>query len=165
MASGFRQTLLSLRERLADAIYPQPKVGLAVLVFDGEKLLLGKRAKAIGRDHWQASGGHLEFMESFEACALRELAEETGLIGIKPRIVSVTNNPYPHARKHYVTVWVAVEADDVTALQNLEPTKCHGWQWFHIDSLPSPLFEASGILTSDGLKHVLRNSLGPVEQV
>lgn len=148
-----------LRERIADFLYPQPKVGIGVLVFNSGRVLLGERAKEIGRGSWQASGGHLEFMESFEDCALRELFEETNLIGINPRVVSVTNNPFPAFAKHYITVWVAVEVEDTASLRNVEATKCRGWQWFDFDDLPSPLFEASGVLTPDSLHRLSKMAM------
>ena len=58
----------------------KPRVGLGVLIFNSKnQILLGKRIGSHGESTWAPPGGHLEFGESFEACATREAFEETGL--------------------------------------------------------------------------------------
>lgn len=42
-------------------------------------MLLGKRAGSHGDGTWAPAGGHLEFGESIEACARREVRQATGL--------------------------------------------------------------------------------------
>jgi 8-oxo-dGTP pyrophosphatase MutT (NUDIX family) len=57
-----------------------PRVGLAVfLVDDRGYVLIGKRKGAHGSGTLALPGGHLEWNESFEECATRELLEETGV--------------------------------------------------------------------------------------
>jgi 8-oxo-dGTP diphosphatase len=58
---------------------------LCYAVRDG-KVLLMHRTKQPNLDLWIAPGGKLEFDESPEECALRELYEETGLVGRQPRL-------------------------------------------------------------------------------
>lgn len=49
-----------------------PKVGLGILVFnEQDEILLGKRINAHGSESWGPPGGHLEFGETFEKCAIR----------------------------------------------------------------------------------------------
>lgn len=48
-------------------------------VFRGRQVLLVKRANAIGRGLWSLPGGKIEPGETVDACALRELFEETGI--------------------------------------------------------------------------------------
>lgn len=44
----------------------RPKVGVGVLIVDGNKILLGKRKNAHGDGCWAPPGGHLEFGESWQ---------------------------------------------------------------------------------------------------
>ena len=87
-----------------------PRIGVGVLVFREGKILLGKRKNSHGAETWQAPGGHLEFGESIEDCAKREVLEETGL-----RISELKKGPYTNdffkssdetQNKHYVTLFI-----------------------------------------------------------
>lgn len=56
-----------------------PGLGVGVLVIENGRVLLGKRKGSHGAGTWSAPGGHLEYGESIENCAEREVLEETGL--------------------------------------------------------------------------------------
>ncbi|KAF9774947.1 hypothetical protein IL306_006988, partial [Fusarium sp. DS 682] len=59
---------------------PHPRVGVAALIYNHDgKFLTGKRIGSHGAGTIQFPGGHLEYGESFLACAERETLEETGL--------------------------------------------------------------------------------------
>ena len=94
---------------------------------------------------WAPPGGHLEFGESVEACASRELLEETGLKPLSLKLGPWVENLMENGEKHYITLFVFIESfEGEPAI--LEPDKCKGWEWFAIESLPHPLF--SPILTA-----------------
>ena len=57
----------------------RPKVGIGVMIFKDDKILLGKRKGSHGEDEYAFPGGHLEYMESFAGCARREVSEECGI--------------------------------------------------------------------------------------
>jgi 8-oxo-dGTP diphosphatase len=115
-----------------------PRVGVGIAVVKNGKVLLGKRKKAHGSGHWGFPGGHLEFGESVEDCAKRELAEETGLQAVSIRLSSWTSDLIENT-KHYITLLTFVDNFEGTP-QLLEPEKCEGWEWFSWDALPNPLF-------------------------
>ncbi len=116
-----------------------PRIGVACIVQRGGKVLLGKRKGAHGVGSWAPPGGHLEFGESVEACALRELLEETGLATTTVRLGSWTENMLEGGEKHYITLFAFFD-DCKGQPQLMEPEKCEGWQWFSWDALPEPLF-------------------------
>ena len=117
----------------------RPKVGIAVCVVNDGKVLFGKRLNAHGDSTWSFPGGHLEFGESFEECAMREVLEETGLEVSSLEFVTCTNDVFPVEKKHYITVYMKAIAKNTDA-QILEPDKMVDWQWFDWDNLPTPLF-------------------------
>ncbi|HEY4254721.1 MAG TPA: NUDIX hydrolase [Chlamydiales bacterium] len=116
----------------------RPLVGVGVIVQQGGKVLLGKRKGAHGAGHWSFAGGHLEFGETIEQCAARELLEETGLKALSLEVGPWTSDLFEN-EKHYITFFVfAHEFQGTPTL--MEQDKCEGWQWFDWKNLPTPLF-------------------------
>lgn len=118
----------------------RPKVGLGVLIFKDKKVLLGKRKNAHGAGEYAFPGGHLEFMESFEDCARREVREETG-IEIENIRFQYLGNITSYGNKHYVQIMLMADWKEGDA-KVLEPEKCEAWEWFDLESLPEPMFES-----------------------
>jgi ADP-ribose pyrophosphatase YjhB (NUDIX family) len=119
-------------------------VGVLVVSGGGDKVLLGRRKGAHGAGTWALPGGWLEKGESFEACALRELEEETGLVDVAgPPAAApfVSNNVARMDGVHSVTVFVRVDVAGEPDAEVREPHKCHEWAWHAIgDALPEPVF-------------------------
>ncbi len=113
-------------------------VGVAVIIQKGDFVLLGKRKNAHGQGSWSFPGGRLEFGETLEVCARREVLEETGLHIDIVRQGPTTNNIFPDG-VHSITIFMAAECGSGTP-ENLEPDKCEGWEWFSWSALPQPLF-------------------------
>lgn len=120
------------------SIKSYPRVGVGVVVVQHGKILLGKRKGSHGPGTWCTPGGHLEFGETVEECANRELIEETGLRACSLKLGPWSNN-FIEETKHYVNLYVLVSQFEGEP-QLLEPDKCEGWQWFDLDYLPAPLF-------------------------
>lgn len=132
---------------------PVPRVGVVVFVLKGKSVLLGRRRATICNSAFALPGGHLEFGESFEACAAREVKEETGLDIDNIEVLKVTNNLFHEGAEpsHYIMIVLrAVLANPNQLPQNLEPDKCDGWDWYEWDSLPRPLFWPLEKLLQDG---------------
>lgn len=128
---------------------PAPRVGVGVIVLREGKVLLGQRIGAHGAGTWALPGGHLEFGESIEQCALRETQEETGLQVEVLAPGPYTNDPMPEDGRHYVTAFVLARADRGEPVVR-EPQKCLRWAWFAWDELPSPLFQPLQSLIAQG---------------
>ncbi|TKA29100.1 hypothetical protein B0A54_16210 [Friedmanniomyces endolithicus] len=115
----------------------EPRVGVAVFVFQNTQdghFVVGRRKGSHGAGTYALPGGHLDFGESFEQCAAREVKEETGLDVQDVRFLTATNTVFGDTGKHYVTIFmtamvVANLDGSVAEPQRLEPDKCEGWSW------------------------------------
>jgi len=116
-----------------------PRVGVAALVVFKNKVLLGYRVTQHGNGFWGFPGGHLEFGESPEDCALREAWEECGLRLRNISFYALSNDVFTDTGKHYITLHMRADVDDPT-ITNQEPDKHKDWQWFAWNNLPQPLF-------------------------
>jgi 8-oxo-dGTP diphosphatase len=115
------------------------RIGIGVFVFRDNKFLMGCRRGAHGAETWSVPGGHLEFGETWEQTAAREIEEETSLKIRNIRFGAVTNDIFHDEKKHYVTIWMLSEWDSGEATM-VEPDKFVELGWYHFDSLPDPLF-------------------------
>lgn len=99
----------------------EPRVRVATVVPRGDSLLLVRHRKG-DRAYWMLPGGGLDFGETFEACAIREIREETGLDISIERMLYLSEAICPHGSRHVVNVYMlgrleggtlAVPAEDV----------------------------------------------------
>lgn len=118
---------------------PQVRVGVGVFVFKDGMFAMMQRKGAHGEGTWSVPGGHLEFGESFEDTAKREVEEETGMVITNVRFGAVTNDFFETENKHYVTIWVLSDWQS-GELMIMEPNKCTSVEWSTFEALPSPLF-------------------------
>ncbi|MFO8083615.1 MAG: NUDIX hydrolase [Desulfobacterales bacterium] len=132
-------------------MHNRPLVGVAVIVKKDDKVLLGKRKSSHGSGTWALPGGHLEFNESIEDCAKREVSEETALFIKNIRYAAFTNDIFKDDGKHYVTLFVISDYSH-GVLELKEPEKCSGWEWFQWCFLPEPLFLPLKNLLKQGFK-------------
>jgi len=118
--------------------------GIMLLNRDGQ-VLLGKRhvdpekadSELNGAGTWTMPGGKLEFGESFEEGARRELMEEAGMYLERVKVVCVNNDKTDDA--HFVTVGMFSEYFRGEP-RVIEPDEITEWQWFDLSDLPSPMF-------------------------
>lgn len=116
----------------------RPLVGIGIMILKEGNALVGKRLSSHGTGEYSFPGGHLEYMEGFEECALREIAEECGVKVKNVRFLVLTNTRV-YAPKHYVHIGFVADWESGEP-QVLEPDKCESWAWYPLDALPTPLF-------------------------
>ncbi len=135
--------------------------GFGVMILKDNKILLGQRhvdpekASSLmnGEGTWTMPGGKLDFGESFEEGAMREVMEETG-IEIKKedlKVISLTNDIVPTA--HFVTIGLLCTNFKGDA-KVMEPDEITQWQWFDLENLPTPLFKPSEKIVKNYLDNV-----------
>jgi 8-oxo-dGTP diphosphatase len=116
-----------------------PRVGIGVFVWKNGAFLMGQRRGAHGNNSWSVPGGHLEYLESWEACAAREVLEETGMEITNIRFLTATNDLFTEEGKHYVTIWMQSDWQK-NEPRILEPDKFVRMEWRNFSDLPEPLF-------------------------
>ncbi|KAL9626185.1 MAG: hypothetical protein Q9204_007511 [Flavoplaca sp. TL-2023a] len=123
---------------------PVVRVGVGVFILEtslqqsteNRRFLLGKRINAHGAGTWATPGGHLEFGETPETCAAREVLEETGLRITNIQFLTATNDFMPADNKHYITLFVVCSRENPREEPRiLEPHKCEAWEWASWESL------------------------------
>ena len=117
----------------------RPKVGVGVIIYKENKVLLLKRKNTHGEGSWSPPGGHLEFNEELEDCARREVEEETGLKVKNIKFIGITNDMFREEGKHYLTVFMVCDYES-GEVENREPEKCTDIDWFEWGNLPENLF-------------------------
>lgn len=117
----------------------RPRVGVGVIIRRDEEILLIRRKHVHGAGSWSTPGGHLDFGESPEACAVREAEEETGVVVRNLGYRAITNDVFKAEGRHYVTIWFEGDYQAGEPIVNA-PHEMSEVGWFRRDDLPSPLF-------------------------
>jgi ADP-ribose pyrophosphatase YjhB (NUDIX family) len=97
--------------------YPaQPMVGIGVVVWRGDKVLLIKRGNPPRTGEWGLPGGAQKLGETIMQAAVREAREETGLdimpLGIITALDAITRDKEGKTEFHYTIIDVAAESRD-----------------------------------------------------
>ena len=131
--------------------------GFGVVLFRRNKILLGKRhpdpdkADSAFRSsgEWCLPGGKIEWGESLEKGATREVKEETGITIQNPKVISVHNCKNKHA--HFLTVGLVAKKWRGKE-KVMEPDEITEWKWFDIKKLPYPRYFPSFEVIENFLK-------------
>jgi len=116
-----------------------PRVGVGVLLVDElDRVLLTLRNCPPEAGCWSIVGGKLDFLETLEECAAREVREEVGVEVSIQSLLCVTDHCLPQENRHWVSPAYLARVRSGSAV-NCEPEKTADVQWFPLDRLPSNL--------------------------
>lgn len=105
--------------------HPIPSVAVLPLLPDGRVLL----ARRVDSDRWSLPGGLVDWGETVEECARRELEEECGLqlVAIE-RLIGVYSSPDRDPRAHGINVAVAAHVSGTPEIGDpLEISELHAF--------------------------------------
>ncbi len=120
--------------------------GFGVMILnEKDQVLLGRRhedpnkADSVFRvsDVWTMPGGKLEYGESFEEGATREVLEETGIKLRNPKVMCINQDMNEHA--HFITIGLFSREYEGYP-QVMEPEEITEWKWFDLDKLPENIY-------------------------
>ena len=117
----------------------RPAIGVGIIITKDEQVLLLKRKYVHGDGSWSTPGGHLEFGESPEECAIREAKEETGVSVTDLKFRAITNDIFERDGMHYITIWMGGRYLSGEPVVN-DPHEMAEVGWFTWEVLPKPLF-------------------------
>lgn len=127
--------------------YPRPAVTADAVVITKKpipKVLLIERGDEPFKGHWAFPGGFMNMDETTEACAIRELKEETGLELDNPKQIGTYSeiDRDPRGRTISVVYLFEIESErEVTGQDDAAKA-----QWWDIKNLPELAFDHKEIL-------------------
>jgi 8-oxo-dGTP diphosphatase len=129
--------------------HPHPAVTTDIVIFtiheDELKVLLIRRAGEPFRNRWALPGGFVGIDEDLEACALRELREETGITGVYLEQLYTFGAPDRDPRERVITVayYALVPIDRLHIRPASDASEV---DWFSCGRLPPPAFDHAQII-------------------
>lgn len=136
-------------------------VGCGVLLLnDKGQFLMMKRASKHATGTYAIPGGWMEFGETFERVAEREVMEELGVEIENVKVLGATNNIFPMENKHTVAIILAAKLKSGTP-RIMEPDKCESIAWYDDwEQLPTPLFtDYNKYISKEQIQNYVKSNL------
>ena len=134
--------------------WPRPSVTTDIVLLAGREaglsVLLVRRKGEPFAGQWALPGGFLDEGETLQACAARELKEETGVVAPDLTLVGAYGDPGRDPRGWTVSIAfrARVDAEDVTPVAGDDAAEAG---WFVVDALPGLAFD-HGRIVADALR-------------
>jgi mutator protein MutT len=136
--------------------YPVPAV--AAIILRGDEILLVKRGHEPAMGKWSVPGGSVEFGETLEQAAKREVMEETGLeieVGDVAGVTDLVVRKEGEITFHYVLIDYFATAIPGEPVAGSDAAEC---RWVRLGDLPSydvtrtllDRLREHGLISSDG---------------
>jgi 8-oxo-dGTP diphosphatase len=117
--------------------YPaRPIIGVGIVVWHGERVLLVRRARPPRQGQWSLPGGAQQLGEALTEAACREVLEETGLTVKLGEVIatvdSIERDPQGGVRYHYTLIDFTAEAASAALVPGDDAADA---RWFDLDQL------------------------------
>lgn len=130
--------------------YPHPAVTTDVVVFTIREgclsILLVKRANPPHQGEWALPGGFLDIAEDLDACAARELEEETGISGVYLEQLYTFGATHRDARERVISVTYYALVPQNALADPRAASDATDVGWFAFEHLPRLAFDHAEIL-------------------
>lgn len=131
--------------------YPHPAVTTDVVVFTIRAgrlhLLLIKRANSPFEGHWALPGGFLDIDEDLDACAARELAEETGIRDVFLEQLYTFGATHRDPRERVISVtYYALIPEQALQTPPRAASDAADVGWFGFENLPQIAFDHADMI-------------------
>jgi 8-oxo-dGTP diphosphatase len=114
---------------------PRPLIGVGIVVWHGERVLLIRRGKPPRVGHWSLPGGAQKLGETVAEAARREVLEETGLkveVGEVLAVVDLIEREGERVRYHYTLIDFSAEAEGPELRPGGDAADA---RWFSLDQI------------------------------
>jgi len=128
-----------------------PAVGVATIILNENKILIGRRLNAPMSGSWQLPGGWIHSGESPEEATIRIITAFKGLRCDKADFVTYTNNLFASGL-HSLSLYFEMHCLKANAMELGSNKDCSDWFWADWYDLPQPLFYPLQLLIDSGYK-------------
>jgi 8-oxo-dGTP diphosphatase len=114
---------------------PRPLIGVGIVVWHGERVLLIRRGKPPRVGQWSLPGGAQKLGETVAEAARREVREETGLaveVGEVLAVVDLIERDGERVRYHYTLIDFGADAPDSELRPGGDAAEA---RWFTLDEI------------------------------
>jgi len=129
-----------------DSGIPGPRTAVALVMTEGQNVLVGRRRNRPETGCWQLPGGWIRYGEHPIQAVARQLAMFGAVKTGEPEFVTFTNNQFVSG-EHSISLYFSVQVLNAAMLDLSVNSDCEQWQWALPDSLPLPLFTPLARLT------------------
>ena len=162
-ASRFERQLIHGIDRLICpgcefVFWQNPVVGVAVVVVEANRIVLGRRSRGVYAGAWCIPCGYVEYDEDVRAAARREFREETGL-GVEIGDVCAVHSNFHNPEMHSVGIWFSgsVVEGTLRAADDLDEVA-----YVELEVLPTNLAFPTDRLVLEQLRQELGISRGQI---
>jgi len=116
--------------------YVGPVLAAGVILRDGDRYCLVRRAHEPGRGLWSFPGGFVDLDEEPAEAAVREAREETGYVAVIDALLGLYTSTGPGGKRVAIAVYTAHVPEGADEAPQSASEEVAGIRWFHHAAIP-----------------------------